>query len=725
MPSCLPPQLQLPFMSTLHLFLARFFGLTPHDCPASQKALPPRPPTICKTAWEGVFAKQFGLSCEVLRLDHEKQEWTGGYQYKISSVVLLEECAQSGCLWCLFLAKRFLTRLGAFSHKRPVYSVHIRVGSEYSRGSCLDYMSVIVSGRHGWSSDTFSLCTSEGDPAAACIPHRILIPNVGSPYALALAKTCIETCIRDHPKCRAITSYPIGSAPLPTRLVDCSNPDCLRLIETTASARGTYIALSYVWGDPNPCYRTTLTNLAFYKVRIDTTTLPQTILDAIHVTRALGIGLLWIDGLCIVQDSEKDMHHELARMRDVYRHAFLTIDAGSAAKVSEGFLQDRILDPMPEAVLPFICPPGNPFEQSADGAWVGMVYLVEKWSMISTRPHSISNGKPTSHTASRGWCLQERLLSTRSLVFTTQTLQLRCHTQTHNVGGADHLGFYDVPRLPDTVFHPDRHVVPGSEEWKDIHYRWWEIVEDYTRRKLSKPSDKLVAISALAEMFAPTLGPGYLAGLWRRTLLTDLFWSCDSPCSLSLTECRGPSWSWAYTNSGVSWWDVWETGVPFAEIIRCTVTPQNENLPFGPVTGASLILRSCLLPCKVDLENMKHLEAEFPLLPSPFSFEQTFYFDSDVAITVLRGTRMWFVPVVHYYKLDVLYMRGLVACRAGTDVLHSAGACSQGDVYRRVGLAQLMVSIVAAAQQDSMDPLNESDVYLILSQIPRVDIELV
>ncbi|KAI0323731.1 HET-domain-containing protein [Cubamyces sp. BRFM 1775] len=557
----------------------------------------------------------------------------------------------------------------------------------------------------------FFLSTPEGDPAARWIQNRMLIPHVGWPYALALAKTCIEECVRDHPECQAITPYPIGSAPLPTRLIDCSNPDRLRLVATDPGMRGVYIALSYVWGEDQP-HQTTKANLSSYKDRIDPAILPQTLRDAIHVTRALGIDFLWIDGLCIVQDSEKDMHHELARMRDVYRHAVLTIDASSAARVSEGFLQDRKLDPMPDAVLPFICSSGNPAEQSADEARVGVIYLAGDRSLYYTLHDSrvVYYGKPLSHTVSRGWCLQERLLSTRSLVFTSQTLQLRCHTQTKNVGGAHHDGDYDVPRLPDAVFHPDRLVAPGSDEWKHIHERWWEIVEDYTRRKLTNPSDKLIAISGLAEMFAPTLGQDYLAGLWRNTLLTDLSWSCDSPQSLSLTEYRGPSWSWAYIDNSVSLEDDWGTGVPFAEMMGCTVTLQNETLHFGPVTGASLILRSSLLPCKWVNEQLYpeeyDLVPEFPSFSSPFSLDQSLYFRRDVDITDLLETRMWFVPVVHYCDPDELCMRGLV-----------------GDVYRRVGLADFEISVIA--KQDSMDTFEDSDVDSMLSRLPRVDIELV
>ncbi|KAI0325001.1 HET-domain-containing protein [Cubamyces sp. BRFM 1775] len=683
-------------------------------------ALPSRWPKFCTTAWEGVVASQYGLLCDQVEYHRDgsgNKYWTGGYEYMISTVKWLK-CARGRCPWCRFLAKRFLRPLRREGDEWPVEQVHVRVGRYLWTPEEDPVIIIVVNGVE----KRVRLWTTEGDPAARWIENRILIPHVGWPYALAEAKTCIEECVRNHPQCQAITPYPIGAAPLPTRLIDCSDPGCLRLVETDPGTRGTYVVLSYVWGEDQP-HLTTKANLSLYKVRIDPAILPQTLLDAVGVTRALGVYLLWIDGLCIVQDSEKDIHHELARMRDVYRHAFVTIDAGSAARVSEGFLQDRTLDPMPDAVLPFICFPGNSAERSAGEAAVGMIYLAEKRLMDGTLHDSeVVDGKPRSHTVSRGWCLQERLLSTRSLVFTSQTLQLRCHTETQNVGGADHNGDGDVPRLPDAVFHPDRHVAPGSNEWKRVYERWWRIVEDYTRRKLTNPSDKLIAISALAEMFAPTLGPDYLAGLWRRTLIFDLLWSCGSPCSLEPTEYRAPSWSWAYTNMGVSWWDDWGTGVPvFAEVIRCTVTLQNHNLPFGPVTGASLILRSSLLPCKwvnVQLHPEEYdLVPGFTLFSSPFSDGQTLCFYNDADITVLRGTRMWFVPVVHYYKPNVLCMRGLVVCRADTDVLHSAGAYSQGDVYRRVGLAEL-----AGVTVEKQEPIK---VYSIVSQIPRVDIELV
>jgi hypothetical protein len=52
----------------------------------------------------------------------------------------------------------------------------------------------------------------------------------------------------------------------------------------------------------------------------------------------MGIEFIWIDCLCILQDSKKDWEYEAARMADVYSNAYLTVAASRAAHCREGFL---------------------------------------------------------------------------------------------------------------------------------------------------------------------------------------------------------------------------------------------------------------------------------------------------------------------------------------------------------------------------------------------------
>src|SRR3978361_980413 len=56
--------------------------------------------------------------------------------------------------------------------------------------------------------------------------------------------------------------------------------------------------------------------------------LPRTFRDAIEIGRNLNIEYLWIDSLCIVQDSNEDWEREAAAMSKVYSHAVVTIAVG-------------------------------------------------------------------------------------------------------------------------------------------------------------------------------------------------------------------------------------------------------------------------------------------------------------------------------------------------------------------------------------------------------------
>lgn len=55
--------------------------------------------------------------------------------------------------------------------------------------------------------------------------------------------------------------------------------------------------------------------------------MPQSFRDAVTATQAFGIRYLWIDALCIIQDSAKDWEKESSQMGDIYRGSTLTMAA--------------------------------------------------------------------------------------------------------------------------------------------------------------------------------------------------------------------------------------------------------------------------------------------------------------------------------------------------------------------------------------------------------------
>jgi hypothetical protein len=70
--------------------------------------------------------------------------------------------------------------------------------------------------------------------------------------------------------------------------------------------------------------------------------MPHTLQDAIRVTQGLGLLHLWIDALCIIQDSAEDKAVEVSRMSMIYSGAAITIAGSRGRSVEEGFPQDRL-----------------------------------------------------------------------------------------------------------------------------------------------------------------------------------------------------------------------------------------------------------------------------------------------------------------------------------------------------------------------------------------------
>ncbi|KAH9889086.1 heterokaryon incompatibility protein-domain-containing protein [Cubamyces lactineus] len=567
---------------------------------------------VCAHCRETVFAARFGLWDEPVEMTQDGEDrvrWTGGYTFT-TSMDEWERCEESDCPWSRrFFGLGLLPEFKRSGSRREV--MHVRVGTSrpLAASGMAAEMTVVINDSAVEESLLFA---HEDDPAAAWIEGRTRNPYIGRPNVLATAKAYIEDCVQIHERCKGL----VDRTPLPTRLIDCSDPLCPRIIETkNIGTCDPYIALSYVWGEDQP-HRTTRQNLPSYMESMDIALLPQTIRDAIRVTHTLGVRYLWIDSLCIIQDSREDKHRELARMRDVYLHALLTIDAGNATRVSQGFLHDG--EPLSGSGIPLICPPRS----EGESVQVGVFYILRHGpEHYDPDPdicpfqdqHRLSD---YGNTGKRAWCLQEALMSRRHLLFTEQALQFRCRSATRNIGGfsddADpYLNQWTVTSsMPDVVFRPTPSLSPGSEEWVAIHKAWHNVVEEYVARSLTYPSDTLVACAGLAEVFGRALGSDYLAGLWRDSLLHDLLWfnrpNRAGPKAAGRTY-RAPSWSWAAIEStassladGFSYGGAFSSdggSVPeeLVDVIECAVTLEDPNLPFGAVTDGFLVLRATLL----------------------------------------------------------------------------------------------------------------------------------
>ncbi|KUJ12376.1 HET-domain-containing protein [Mollisia scopiformis] len=138
-------------------------------------------------------------------------------------------------------------------------------------------------------------------------------------------KMNLERCTTQHNVCKVgkemvlplrILSIEYKAAKYSVNLQENKNPE-----------HGEYLCLSHCWGVNNTALKTMKASLQAMKSNIPWKSLPKTFRDAIVITRKLGFRYLWIDSLCIIQDSVRDWELQSSRMGDIYNGAFATIFA--------------------------------------------------------------------------------------------------------------------------------------------------------------------------------------------------------------------------------------------------------------------------------------------------------------------------------------------------------------------------------------------------------------
>ncbi|KAL1874521.1 hypothetical protein Daus18300_003540 [Diaporthe australafricana] len=137
-------------------------------------------------------------------------------------------------------------------------------------------------------------------------------------------------------------------------------------------------------------------------------------------------------------------------------------------------------------------------------------------------------------------------------------------------------------------------------QWKD------EVLRPYSSRRLTKPTDKLVALSALASLFQARFKGNYLAGLWREDLLRELLWVTRASDKGRSESSDAPSWSWASASMNGQWGpsfnDLRCPEIPLAQVLEASTHPSTIN-KFGPVSRGVIKLSAITFPATVDLDN--------------------------------------------------------------------------------------------------------------------------
>jgi hypothetical protein len=93
-----------------------------------------------------------------------------------------------------------------------------------------------------------------------------------------------------------------------------------------------------------------------------------------------------------------------------------------------------------------------------------------------------------------------------------------------------------------------------SRDFGGIIRDWHSLIRNYTNRTLSVPTDRILAISGVAERYGKVFQSKYFAGLREFAFPFALLWRIRSPTRRPLAY-QGPSWSWTSINGEVSYAD--------------------------------------------------------------------------------------------------------------------------------------------------------------------------
>jgi hypothetical protein len=298
-----------------------------------------------------------------------------------------------------------------------------------------------------------------GSPLATYIPTRPCKPVVFPPETKRAVRSWLGNCQKNHSSCKnAIEALPFAERP--ARLVAIRSQN-VHLEQTNSKDPKSYVALSYCWGDSKPIWRTTQQNIDRYLVQIEHD-LPQTLMDAIYLTRELGYSYLWVDALCIIQEgNENDKSRELRKMASIYCRASVILSAARARDSAEGFLQNRKLNEIYDTVFEL--------HVFVEGTGTYAFFLYE----------STDNSKDDP-IDERGWTLQEHSLAVRLLRFGSKQTRWGCLQMGPNVdGGCDCLTTTIDPIAFDgelsSRLQDDQGEIP--KDWK--FNNWMNVVEEY------------------------------------------------------------------------------------------------------------------------------------------------------------------------------------------------------------------------------------------------------
>jgi hypothetical protein len=305
------------------------------------------------------------------------------------------------------------------------------------------------------------------------------------------------------------------------------NNQTVKLVHTSNTTTDRYAALSHCWGKTQTIKLQSDTRGEFER-GIEVMSLPKSYQEAVLVCLKLDIGFIWIDSLCIFQDSKEDWEREAITMQDVYGNSYLNICTAAAANSTEESFLGRGRGILRTPTV------STTWEKSLKDTFF-LYYDQALDEDISETPLRY-----------RAWVYQEWYLSPRSLILGQNQLWWHCReflaNEDYRFGNP---GFQRFNWLKANNIDTPRSTEHDESMLKSFNF-WFEHVEAFMKMNLSKESDRMIAFSGIVSSFGQSqkLTSAYLAGLWRVHLPLGLCWYVYRAKTSRSSRYIAPSWTW-------------------------------------------------------------------------------------------------------------------------------------------------------------------------------------
>jgi heterokaryon incompatibility protein (HET) len=507
-----------------------------------------------------------------------------------------------------------------------------------------------------------------------------------------------------------------------------------------------YVTLSYTWGT-SPQFLTTEQELEQLKApgALVDKPIPRTVRDAISLTEKIGFRYLWVDALCIIQDSESHKRMQISKMHLIYARGAVTVVAASSSDANDGLPGVRL----------------------GTRKWIQcMAGLNGLRFLAASNVSNFTNIRfEDSLYSTRAWTYQESLMSCRLLYIFPDEVVFECNEALckefliqesdacqkacarkkpfdlqeniwsikGNGGNAPCTSCECSSNLrqllqeascSDSSLGIEKIAVsqPLCGDCEDSMTAWdeelslyGEIVWEYTSRHMKYESDRLNAFAGITRILQQQFNTSFIHGLPERFFDAALTWS---PRQNRSTPCRRknlthiPTWSWASYEISV---DISNLKIFVSEVDWYRVDEQHElrQVRSLRVRGPSFDkLRSDFVKPvpKAELEVQGLcLDDEVPggAIFGYCQLSTTFFakWDSEVdlwdlfdkgkqPVARLHYRGLWFSDKPPEWGYDYVPVELLCLCRSGSRALNIATVLlieREGQVARRLAIATLEV----------------------------------